>query len=214
MTVTVLSGPERRRRWTTAEKLRIVQESRAHEAVVSEIARRHDVHPNQLHSWRRQARTGVLAGADAGHGARGGRFTAGGQHPERHLASYAGLMQADAYAGFNRLYQATRKPGRIVEAACWAHARRKFFELARLRKAPIAIEAVQRIDALFAIEREINGQPPWERRRVRHEHSRPLIIELETWLREQRRKLSSKSDSRQGDRLQPQALGGAHSLPR
>jgi transposase len=119
----------------------------------------------------------------------------GGKHPERHLASYAGLMQADAYAGFNRLYEATRKPGLIVEAACWAHARRKFFELARLRKAPIAIEAVKRIDALFAIEREINGLPPPERVAVRQERSWPLITELEAWLREQRRKLSSKSDT-------------------
>ena len=81
----------------------------------------------------------------------------GGEHPEQHLAGYAGLMQADAYAGFNRLYEAGRKPGPIIEAACWAHARRKFFDLARLNKAPIAIEAVERIDALFAIEREING---------------------------------------------------------
>ena len=61
-----------------------------------------------------------------------------GEHPERHLAGYTGLMQADAYAGFNRLYEAGRKPGPIVEAACWAHARRKFFDLARLNKAPIA----------------------------------------------------------------------------
>ena len=67
----------------------------------------------------------------------------GGVHPEEHLASYAGLMQADAYAGFNRLYEAGRKPGPIVEAVCWAHARRKFFDLARLNKAPIAIEAVR-----------------------------------------------------------------------
>jgi transposase len=119
----------------------------------------------------------------------------GGQHPERHLASYAGLMQADAYAGFTRLYEATRKPGPVVEAACWAHARRKFFELARLRKAPIAIEAVKRIDALFAIEREIIGLPPPDRVAVRQERSRPLIAELEAWLREQRRKLSSKSDT-------------------
>ena len=119
----------------------------------------------------------------------------GGQHPEQHLASYVGLMQADAYAGFNRLYEATRKPGLIVEAACWAHARRKFFELARLRKAPIALEAVARIDALFAIEREINGLRPAERVAVRQERSRPLVTELEAWLREQRRKLSSKSDT-------------------
>jgi transposase len=74
----------------------------------------------------------------------------GGEHPEQHLANYAGLMQADAYAGFNRLYEANRKPGPIVEAACWAHARRKFFDLAQINKAPIAIEAVERIDVLFA----------------------------------------------------------------
>ena len=116
----------------------------------------------------------------------------GGEHPEQHLAGYAGLMQADAYAGFNRLYEANRKPGPIIEAACWAHARRKFFDLARLSKAPIAAEAVERIDALFAIEREINGLTPQERLRVRHERSRPLIVELQTWLREQRAKLSEE----------------------
>jgi transposase len=118
-----------------------------------------------------------------------------GEHPERHLADYAGLMQADAYAGFNRLYDPGRRPGPIVEAACWAHARRKFFDLARLKKAPIAIEAVRRIDELFAIEREINGATPQERRRVRQERSRPLVAELETWLRVQRAKLSAKNET-------------------
>ena len=77
----------------------------------------------------------------------------GGEHPEQHLASYAGLMQADAYAGFKRLYDSRRKAGAIIEAACWAHARRKFFDIARINKAPIAIEAVKRIDALFALTR-------------------------------------------------------------
>ena len=119
----------------------------------------------------------------------------GGEHPERHLVNYTGLMQADAYAGFNRLYEAGRKPGAIIEAACWAHARRKFFDLARINKAPIAIEAIKRIDALFAIEREINGLSPDERRAVRNERSRPLVAELEIWLREQRAKLSSKSET-------------------
>jgi transposase len=119
----------------------------------------------------------------------------GGEHPERHLASYAGLMQADAYAGFNRLYEAGRKPGPIIEAACWAHGRRKFFDLARINKAPIAIEAVERIDALFAVEREINGMTPQERQRARNERSRPLVVALETWLREQRAKLSRKSET-------------------
>jgi transposase len=117
----------------------------------------------------------------------------GGVHPEAHLASYAGLMQADAYAGFNRLYEANRKPGPIVEAVCWAHSRRKLFDLARLSKAPIALEAVARTDVLFAIEREINGMPPAERRRVRQERSRSLVEALETWLREQYDRLSPAS---------------------
>jgi transposase len=80
-------------------------------------------------------------------------------------------------------------------AACWAHARRKFFDLARLRKAPIAIEAVKRIDALFTIEREINGASPDERLAVRHERSRSLIAELKTCRRAQRAKLSAKNET-------------------
>jgi len=118
----------------------------------------------------------------------------GGEHPEQHLAGYAGLMQADAYAGFNRLYGAGRKGGPIIEAACWAHARRKFFDLARISKAPIAVEAVERIDVLFAIEREINGLTPQQRAAVRNERSRPLVVALEAWLREQRAKLSGQSE--------------------
>ena len=74
-------------------------------------------------------------------------------HREHYLAGYSGLPQADAYAGFNGLYVAGRKPGPITEAACWAHGRRKFYELVELRKAPLAIEALRRIDELFAIER-------------------------------------------------------------
>ncbi len=116
------------------------------------------------------------------------------KHPEQHLAGYSGLMQADAYAGFDRLYKRDRKPGPIVEALCWAHARRKFFDLARINKAPIATEAVERIDALFAIEREINGKPPEERKRVRQERSRPLVEALEPWLRAQQRKLSASNE--------------------
>jgi transposase len=76
-------------------------------------------------------------------------------------------MQAGAYAGFNKLYEASRQAGPIVEAARWPHVRREFFDLARLNKAPIAIEAVKRIDALFAIERDINGMTPSQRVRAR-----------------------------------------------
>ena len=115
----------------------------------------------------------------------------GGAHPKAHLAGYSGLMQADAYAGYNGLYVAGRQPGPIVEAACWAHARRKYFDIARLHEAPIAIEAVRRIDALFAIEREINGRPPAERHAVRQERSRPRVEALGAWLREQYARLSA-----------------------
>jgi len=117
----------------------------------------------------------------------------GGEHPEQHLAQYAGIMQADAYAGFNGLYVAGRKRGPIIEAACWSHGRRKLYELAELQKAPIAIEAVGRIDALFAIEREINGLSPDQRLAVRRERSKPLVDDLQKWMREERRKLSSRN---------------------
>ncbi len=115
-----------------------------------------------------------------------------GKYAEQQLAAYTGICQADAYSGFNGLFAAGRQPGPIIEAACWAHSRRKFFELARLRKMPIAIEAVTRIDELFAIEREINGQPPALRLAVRQERSKPLIASFEAWLLAERRKLSSK----------------------
>jgi transposase len=118
----------------------------------------------------------------------------GGEHPAQHLANYAGLMQADAYAGYNRLYEPNRKPGPIVEAACWAHGRRKFFDLARINKAPIALRTVERIDALFAIESEINGATPQQRVHLRNERSRPLVVELETWLRMQRARVSKNSE--------------------
>jgi transposase len=115
-----------------------------------------------------------------------------GKYAEQQLATYAGICQADAYSGFNGLFVAGREPGPIIEAACWAHSRRKFFELARLRKMPIAIEAVVRIDELFAIEREINGKRAALRLAVRRERSKPLVDSFEAWLRAERRKLSSK----------------------
>ncbi len=115
------------------------------------------------------------------------------EHPEQHLATYSGICQADAYSGYNGLYVQHRQPGPIAEASCWAHGRRKFYDLADLQKAPLAIEAVRRIDELFAIEREINGKPPDDRVAVRQERSKPLVDDLERWFKGERRKLSSKS---------------------
>jgi transposase len=131
-----------------------------------------------------------------------------GEHPQRHLAGYAGIFQADAFGGYNKLYEAGRKPAPIVEAACWVHARRPFFIMADLvanaRRAaqgrtpgvisPLALEAVRRIDALFDIERSINGQSAERRRAVRQELSAPLVADLESWMREQRGKLSRGND--------------------
>jgi len=117
-----------------------------------------------------------------------------GEHPQRHLAGYAGILQADAYAGFNALYLPGRKPGPITEAACWAHGRRKLFKLAEVARAPLAAEAVRRIDLVFAAERAINGLPAEQRLAVRRQDIAPLVTELESWMREARAKLSRHSD--------------------
>jgi transposase len=118
-----------------------------------------------------------------------------GEHPQGHLAGYVGLMQADAFNGYNDLYRANRKPGPIFEAACWSHGRRKFFDLAKTGEAPIASEAVRRIDELFAIERAINGKTPEQRLAVRKQKSTPIVTDLEIWMRQQRALLSAGNDT-------------------
>ncbi len=118
----------------------------------------------------------------------------GGVHPCRHLANYAGILQADAYAGFNDLYHEARRPAPIIEAACWAHGRRKLFVLADLAKAPLAIEAVRRIDAIFDVEREINGLSAAQRHSIRQVRVAPLVTSLEQWMRAERGRLSRHAD--------------------
>ncbi|WP_426616105.1 IS66 family transposase [Bradyrhizobium sp. McL0616] len=118
-----------------------------------------------------------------------------GEHPRSHLAGYVGLMQADALDGYNQLYKAQRKPAPILEAACWSHGRRKFFDLAKSGEAPIASDAVRRIDILFEIERTINGKTPEQRLAVRREKSAPIVADLEIWMRKQRTLLSSGNDT-------------------
>jgi transposase len=131
-----------------------------------------------------------------------------GEHPQRHLANYTGLFQADAFDGYRQLYLPDRSPGPIVEAGCWVHARRPFFAMADLEEnarrqaagkkavvlSPIAIEVVRRIDALFDIERTINGKSAEERTAVRQELSKPLVEALQIYMREQRAKLSRGHD--------------------
>ena len=120
-----------------------------------------------------------------------------GEHPARHLAGYAGILQADAYAGFGELYEGKRKPGPITEAACWSHGRRHFFELGDLRKAPLAVEAVRRIDEIFAIERRINGLAASDRLDVRQRETRPIVVDLEKWMRTERARLSRHAPTAQ-----------------
>jgi hypothetical protein len=125
-------------------------------------------------------------------------------HPEQHLAGYCGILQADAYAGFNVLYEPDRKPGPITEAGCWAHARRKLFELAdiasKVRKgkaatiSPIAFEAVQKFDAIFMLERSINGLSPEARAAARRKDIAPLVNDLIEWMKRERAKLSRHNE--------------------
>jgi transposase len=118
----------------------------------------------------------------------------GGEHPRRHLAGWSGILQADAYAGFGELYAGERRPAPITEASCWSHGRRKFFELADLRKAPLAIEAVRRIDAIFAIEREINGLSAGERLATRQARIASLVADLAEWMRAERARFSRHAE--------------------
>ncbi len=131
-----------------------------------------------------------------------------GEHPQAHLAGYAGILQADAFGGYGKLYEIGRNSGPVLEAACWVHARRPFFAMADLEQnarlkaagkkeiviSPIAIEIVRRIDALFEIERGVNGQSAEQRRAVRQDLSAPLVADLESYMLEQRAKLSPRHD--------------------
>ena len=125
-----------------------------------------------------------------------------GKHPNLHLVGYSGILQADAYAGYNDLYDPKRRPGPITEAACWSHGRRKFFVLADVARtlslakkaAPLALEAVRRIDAIFDIERDLNGLADQRRLEQREQLVAPLVQDLEDWMRFERAKLSRHND--------------------
>ena len=114
-----------------------------------------------------------------------------GEHPQQHLSKFRGTLQADAFAGFNKIYES----GDVQEAACWAHVRRKFYDLKKAHNSPIAAEAVERIGELYGIETEIRGRPPEERRKVRNARSRPLLDSMREWLEASLLKLSKKSDT-------------------
>jgi len=113
-----------------------------------------------------------------------------GAYPKEHLGQFKGVLQADAFAGFNGLYES----GAIREAACWAHARRKFYDLHEATKSPIATEALTRIQALYAIEERVRGSPPDERRAVRQDQALPLLEQLRQWLAVTLKSVSAKSE--------------------
>lgn len=112
-----------------------------------------------------------------------------GERPRTHLGEYTGILQADAYSGYDALY----RDGRIQEAACWAHARRKFYDVFQVDASPIAAEAMQRIGLLYQIEREIRGQAPAVRREARQVRSAPILKSLRGWLEGTVQQLSAKS---------------------
>jgi transposase len=112
-----------------------------------------------------------------------------GEHPQEHLKDFRGILQADGYAGFDRLYE----DDVIKEAACWAHVRRKFYDLEQADRSPVAAEAVRRIGKLYEIEAEIRGKPPHERRQEREARAGPLLEAMKTWLEATLTKIARKS---------------------
>jgi transposase len=114
-----------------------------------------------------------------------------GIHPQTHLAQFHGILQADAYAGFNAIYET----GRVQEAACWAHTRRKFHDLHVVHPTVFTTEVLRRIGELYGIEDQVRGKPPDVRRQVRQEQALPLLVDFETWLRARLPALSVKSDT-------------------
>lgn len=115
-----------------------------------------------------------------------------GERPRDHLVGFNGIIQADAYGGYEALTRADQPPG-ILLAACWAHARRKIFDVFETTGSPIAQEALRRIAELYAIEAVISGQPAAIRLAVRQERALPILQAFHPWLEEQRRRLSAKS---------------------
>ena len=124
------------------------------------------------------------------------------EHPSRHLACWTGILQADAYGGYNGVYSAQHKPTPVVSALCWSHARRKFFELADIKAtarkgkkvaeeiSPIALEAVRRFDAIFDVEREITGLSAETRHEARRQRVAPMVNDLHDWMRAERARMS------------------------
>lgn len=112
------------------------------------------------------------------------------EHPKAHLRDFRGVLQADGYGGFEGLYEG----GQVVEAACWAHVRRPFYDLHLTGQAPLATEALRRIRLLYAVEERIRGQPPARRARIRKARAGPVLAELHAWFTATLGRISARSD--------------------
>jgi transposase len=117
-----------------------------------------------------------------------------GVHPSRHLKDFKGTLQADGYAGFDRLFNDSNPAHPIQEAACWAHVRRKFYDIQVATDSPLALEALNRIGELYVIEEEIRGRPPDLRQQIRTARAGPKLSEMQAWLITTRSQLSKKSE--------------------
>jgi transposase len=113
-----------------------------------------------------------------------------GEHPQDHLRTFKGILQADAYAGYDELYRS----GHVIEAACMAHARRKFWDVHEKTKSTLSREALEKIASLYKIEDAIRGQAPERRLAVRVEYTAPLMADLRSWLETTLRRISGRSD--------------------
>ncbi len=114
-----------------------------------------------------------------------------GIHPQTHLKDYTGILQADAFAGYDKVYES----GHVQQAGCWAHARRKFYDIHVKSATPITTHVLDRIAALYQIEAGIRGSPPEVRKDARQEQAKPIVTALHAWLREQLSTLSRKSNT-------------------
>jgi hypothetical protein len=117
-----------------------------------------------------------------------------GMHPHAHLKHFNGVLQADGYAGFDRLFNEADAQHPIQEAACWAHVRRKFYDIHQATQSPLALEALKRIGELYAIEAQIRGQPPDTRQHTRSAQSTAKLAALHAWMIQTRASVSKKSD--------------------
>ncbi|MBB5057405.1 transposase-like protein [Granulicella aggregans] len=183
-----------RKRRSAVEKRLIVEQALEPGASVARVARAHGLNANVVFHWRRLYNEGKLSVAPIEAmkllPVSIAERAVDGRHPRAHLKNFFGTLQADAYAGFHPLYEG----GRILEAACWAHTRRKFHDIFAATASATASEAIRRIGLLYAVEKQVRGSPPEIRLTARQARATPVMEELRVWLDQTLQTLSAKSD--------------------